>query len=258
MGIVFALVLLLGFGITWEARASMTASLLARLDERGVSIASDLAAHATDYILINNSYALHELLTDSLRNNTDLRYAFILDPYRRVLVHSFDEGFPRGLAEQNPVAAAARAHVVVLTGDEGPIHDVAVPIFDGRAGFARVGLTEHSARAAVDELTRQMLLTTFAVSLLGVGAAYLLTLILTRPIRALVDVTHAVARGDLTSRVPPWGDDEIGQLSTAFNRMTRELDAAQRAMLRREAVCLSKSQFDLPRVGQCAKLSREE
>jgi len=146
MGIVLALVLLLGFGITWEARASMTASLLARLDERGVSIARDLAAHATDYILINNSYALHELLTDSLRNNTDLRYAFILDPYRRVLVHSFDEGFPRGLAEQNPVAAAARAHVVVLTSDEGPIHDVAVPIFDGRAGFARVGLTEHSAR----------------------------------------------------------------------------------------------------------------
>jgi nitrogen fixation/metabolism regulation signal transduction histidine kinase len=79
-----------------------------------------------------------------------------------------------------------------------------------------------------------MLLTTFAVSLLGVGAVYLLTLILTRPIRALVEVTHAVARGDHTSRVPPWGDDEIGQLSTAFNRMTSELDATQRAMLRRQ------------------------
>ncbi len=233
MGIVLGLVLLLGFGITWEVRASMTSTLAARLQERGVSIARDLAAHSTDYILINNTYALHQLLQDTIQNNTDLRYAFILDSSGRVLVHSFDEGFPRLLAGKNNVAPTARANTVVLASDEGPIHDVAVPIFDGRAGVARVGLTEQSMRAAVNDLTWQMLLTTLAVSFLGIGAAYLLTLILTRPILALVDVTHAVARGDLTRQVPPWGDDEIGQLSTAFNRMTSELDSTQRAMLHR-------------------------
>ena len=78
-----------------------------------------------------------------------------------------------------------------------------------------------------------MLLTTLAVSLLGVAAAYLLTLILTRPILALVDVTQAVARGDLSQQAPPWGEDELGRLSTAFNRMIAELSQAQRAMLQR-------------------------
>jgi signal transduction histidine kinase/HAMP domain-containing protein len=233
MGIVLGLVLLLGFGITWQVRASMTTNLTAQLEERGISIARDLAAHATDYILINNTYALHELLDDSIQNNTDLRYAFILEPNGRVLVHSFSAGFPRGLAEQNRVAPNERAKKIILSSDEGPIHDIAVPIFEGRAGTVRVGLTERSLRTAVDTLTQQMLLTTLGVSLLGVGAAYLLTLILTRPILSLVGVTQAVARGDLSRRVPPWGDDEIGQLSTAFNRMTSELDVAQRAMWRR-------------------------
>lgn len=234
MGIVLGLVLLLGFGITWEVRASMTAALTTRLEERGVSIARDLAARSTDYILINNTYALHELLKDTIHNNSDLRYAFLLDENGRVLVHSFDGGFPRGLAGKNSVASSERAHSVTLTSDEGPIHDIAVPIFEGRSGTARVGLTETSVQAAVNELTRTMLLTTLAVSLLGVGAAYLLTLILTRPILSLVEVTQAVGQGDLTRKAPPWGDDEIGQLSAAFNRMTAELAQAQGAMLRRQ------------------------
>ncbi|MBI4787855.1 MAG: GAF domain-containing protein [Chloroflexi bacterium] len=233
MGIVLALVLLLGFGITWEVRASMTTALTARLEERGVSIARDLAAHSTDLILINNTFALHQLLQDTIQNNSDLRYAFILDENNQVLVHAFDRGFPRGLAEKNTLAPGERAHTVVLASDEGRIHDVAVPIFEGRAGSARVGLTETSVYAAVDELTGTMLLTTLAVSLLGIGAAYLLTLILTRPILTLVQVTQAVARGDLSRQAPPWGEDEIGQLSTAFNRMTAELAQAQRAMLQR-------------------------
>ena len=233
MGIVLALVLLLGFGIMWEVQASMTTALTARLEERGVSIARDLAAHSTDLILINNTYALHQLINDTIQNNSDLRYAFILDENGRVLVHSFDTGFPRALDTKNDVAPNERARMLVLASDEGPIHDVAVPIFDGRAGIARVGLTEQSVHSAVDELTRTMLLTTLAVSLLGIGAAYLLTLILTRPILTLVEVTQAVARGDLSRQAPPWGEDEIGQLSTAFNRMTAELDQAQRAMLQR-------------------------
>ena len=234
MGIVLGLVLLLGLGITWQVRASMTATLTEQLDQRGVSIARDLAARSTDLILINNTYALYGLLQDTRLNNADLRYAFVLDPSERVVVHSFESGFPRGLAEENTVGSTDRAHTVVLMSDEGPIHDIAVPIFDGRAGTARVGLTEQSVRVAVDGLTRQLLLITLAVSLLGVGAAYLLTLILTRPILALVDATQAVAQGDLSRKTPPWSDDEIGKLSTAFNRMTDELADAQGAMLRRQ------------------------
>lgn len=233
MGIVLTLVLVLGIGVTWQARVAMTRALLAQLYERGISLARDMAARSTDYILINNTYALHELLQDSMRHNADLRYAFILDPQQRVLAHSFERGIPRGLVAKNVPTSNERAHYVVLQSDEGTIHDIAVPIFEGRAGIARIGLSEVSVNRAVDALTRQMLLMTLGVSVLGIGAAYLLTLILTRPVLALVKATESIAQGDLTVRVPPWGDDEIGKLATAFNRMTSELAHSHQVMHQR-------------------------
>ncbi len=234
MGIVLGMVLLLGFGVTWQVRASMTTALTTQLQERGISIARDVAARSTDLILINNTYALHELLQDTVRNNSDLRYVFILDHNGRVLVHSFDAGFPRNLLQQNTAQPGERAHPVIFQSDEGIIHDIAVPIFDGRAGVARVGLSEASVERAVNALTWQMLLTTLIVSLLGIAAAYFLTLVLTRPIRDLVHVTQAVAHGDLAQRAPIWADDEIGTLSKAFNVMVDDLSAAQILMLQRQ------------------------
>ena len=43
------------------------------------------------------------------------------------------------------------------------------------------------------------------------------------PIHDLAEGTRRVAEGDLGFTIPPGGDDEIGSLVTAFNRMTRDL-----------------------------------
>lgn len=45
------------------------------------------------------------------------------------------------------------------------------------------------------------------------------------PIHELAEGTRRVAEGDLGFTIPPGGDDEIGSLVTAFNRMTRDLRA---------------------------------
>lgn len=43
------------------------------------------------------------------------------------------------------------------------------------------------------------------------------------PVRALVDATRRVARGDLSVSVPPRGGPELGELAGAFNQMANEL-----------------------------------
>jgi class 3 adenylate cyclase len=66
---------------------------------------------------------------------------------------------------------------------------------------------------------------------LGSGAALVLALLmsillsrgLTRPVRALVDATDRVARGDYRARVPATSRDEIGQLARSFNTMAEGL-----------------------------------
>jgi signal transduction histidine kinase len=234
LGIVLSLMVLLGLGVTVQVRSLLVRTLRDRLQEQSVSIARDVAARATDLILINDLYSLHQLLQDTLANNTDVRYVFILDADGYPIAHTFEGGFPLDLIDANPCQGCRRQRSVVLETDEGPIWDTAVPVLEGKAGVARVGLTEASLEQTLMVITTQLLLTTLAVTVVGIVAGGFLTWILTRPILALVDATRAVANGDLTRRVARWADDEIGALAEAFNHMTAELAQAEQARAERD------------------------
>jgi two-component system, cell cycle response regulator len=60
--------------------------------------------------------------------------------------------------------------------------------------------------------------------LLGIGLVLWLASNLTEPVLALTEAAERVARGDLTTRLPAAGHDELGRLSGAFNHMTDELE----------------------------------
>ncbi|MDR5694787.1 MAG: histidine kinase [Armatimonadota bacterium] len=223
MGIAIGLVALLGAWATIQMRATLSQTLLEQLEARGVSIASDLAARSTDLILTNNLFALYELIRNTVENNADVRYAFITNVHNEVLVHSFQRGFPTDLLQANTVRPSDRYHLEILDTEEGLIRDVAVPIFGGKAGTVRIGLSDRSVSKTVASVTRQLAIATAVVSLLGVVAAYVLTKVLTKPILDLVEATRAVARGDLSVQTAVWADDEIGRLQRAFNTMIADL-----------------------------------
>ena len=227
LGIVLGLVLMLGAGVTLQVRITLRAALSHELHNRGVSITRDVAARSVDLILIHDLYGVYRLLQDTLANNDDVRYAFILSPQGEILAHTFGEGFPLELVGINTVEADERYHLQKITTEEGVIWDFAVPIFEGRAGVARVGLSEQAMQATLASVTRQLLVTTVVVSLVGVAAAMFLTWLITRPVLDLVDVTRAVAQGDLSRTAPHWADDEIGLLSDSFNAMIQDLEAAR-------------------------------
>ncbi|NWF71190.1 MAG: HAMP domain-containing protein [Chloroflexi bacterium] len=241
LGIVLGLVFLLGFTVTVQVRQLLAQSMYVQLEEQAVSITRDLAARATDPILINNLYALQQLMLGAKTTHTVVRYAFVIDTEGYVLAHTFAGGFPEGLIEANTVSAQAYEHTVLLQTDEGQIWDIAVPIFDGRVGTARVGVSDAQVVQTINAITGQLLLTTVLVSAVGITAAVLLTWVLTRPILALVQVAKAVEKGDFSQRVPRWADDEVGELSNAFNAMTEALaksdaERAERDQLRAQYV----------------------
>lgn len=234
IGIVLALVLLLGIAVIFQVRYLLFHVMYEQLEEQAIAFTRDLAARATDPILINDMYALHVLLRDTQANHPDVVYAFVLDTKGYVLAHTFSGGFPSGLIAANSVTADAYEHSIILETTEGQVRDTAVPIFDGRAGTARLGLSDAQARQTIDTITGQLLLTTVMVSVIGISAAGFLTWILTRPILDLVVATQAVGRGDLTYRVARWADDEIGKLSDAFNTMIEALGRAEADRQERE------------------------
>jgi signal transduction histidine kinase len=234
MGIILGLVLLLGLVITVQVRVVADAALQERLKSQSVSIGHDLAARAGDLILINDLFTLHQLLVNTSDNNPDVRYAFVVDPDGVVLAHTFGSGFPPGLLEANRTAGEAYHHTISIETDEGLVWDTAVPILEGRAGTARVGLSELGIRYTTQTLTAQMLLTTVLVSAIGIAAAAFLTWLVTRPILDLKDAATAVGQGDFSRRVKPWAGDEIGELAEAFNVMTADLALAEQERYERD------------------------
>jgi len=232
LGIVLGFIILLGVGVTVQSRYALTATMTAQLEEQSVSVSRDLAARATDPILLNDLLSLHDLLAETLANNPNVRYAFIVDPRGQVIAQTFEGGFPLDLLTMNSVNADEHHHTALIQTDEGLVWDTAVPILDGRVGTARIGLSDASMQSALSTLTAQLLLTITLVSATGVLVAVFLTWILTRPILALVAATKSVAKGNFSPRVSRWADDEIGDLAEAFNAMTEEL--AHTDELRRE------------------------
>ncbi len=158
----------------------------------------------------------------------------LVDSHNNVLASTFETGFPLQLIDANGVSPIEHHHLTALTTDEGTVWDTAVPIFNGRAGIARVGLSEARVQSALNTVTTQLLLTTVVVSAIGILAATLLTIVLTRPILSLMHAAQAVGKGDFSPRLSRWANDEIGELSDAFNKMTEGLMRAEKERVERE------------------------
>ncbi|MFW6042564.1 MAG: ATP-binding protein [Chloroflexota bacterium] len=238
-GIVLGSTLILSLVFLAQVRNALGDVLIEKSREEGISVARDVAARATDLILINDVYSLHKLLLETQRNYTDVRYAFILDTQNHVLAHTFGEGFPLELITVNAAAPDTYQNTVVLDVGNEVVWDVAVPIFDGRAGTARVGISSNSVTNTLREISLQLVITLTVVLAGSLLAATVLTLVLTKPILTLVDATEKISRGDYSTRVERWADDEIGDLAISFNHMASglaKLDAvrSEREQLRRQ------------------------
>jgi PAS domain S-box-containing protein len=95
---------------------------------------------------------------------------------------------------------------------------------DGRPVGALVGVEPSEILAATERGVNRVL---FVVSLVAVAVAILLSLLFgrqfTRPVRQLTAAARRVQEGDLSTKAPVSGEDEVGDLAVAFNRMTESL-----------------------------------
>jgi signal transduction histidine kinase len=203
------------------------------LQKQGISIARDVAARSADYIFTNNLYALWELVDDTMDNNEDVGYIMILDTKGEPLIHTFPQGIPVGLRQLNPISRDERQRIVKFETEPGIMQDVAVPIFDGRAGTVRVGMSHQTIKIIVLGAMKKLILSILAISLLGIVSAVGLTMVLTMPLKQMVQAAGEVAAGNFKVKVPIWwSEDEFGQLSQAFNHMTQKLDESHRKLQR--------------------------
>ncbi|WP_291051083.1 adenylate/guanylate cyclase domain-containing protein [Herbiconiux sp.] len=96
-------------------------------------------------------------------------------------------------------------------------------------------ITTAEAFAPVDEFTRNIALAILAIIVAVSLLSLLLAQVFARPVRTLVGAVRQVAGGDLGVEVTSKTRDEFGDLSTAFNDMSRSLQVKQQLIDQQKA-----------------------
>ncbi len=159
-----------------------------------------------------------------------LQYAFITDDRYKVLSSSRAEYNNTTLT--NTVTLAGAAPTVRLTDWIGERAFEAVLAIQNQGGqtlgYAIIGISTDP----VDNLTRDIVTGSLWMMAAALALAVTLTVFFTRralaPLAHIADASHAVARGDLTRRIPETRWDEVGRMARAFNDMVSGLNDRER------------------------------
>ncbi|MDU4962324.1 MAG: HAMP domain-containing protein [Sporomusaceae bacterium] len=215
--IIALLSLATGF-IVWDSLDTIVSQ---QLQKRGAEIAAHVAMAGGNYILMEDLYNLYELAAQTAASSEDVRYILILDSSRRTLAHTFQGGMPEALLR--PIPALSRQTIAVLPSNEGPIHDIIVPVENGAAGYVRVGMTEEYVRTSINQHIRGVLITVLVICAVALFLSSRISALITKPVRELAAVAESITRGELDLRAETGERGEVGKLAAAFNEMAASL-----------------------------------
>jgi ABC-type antimicrobial peptide transport system permease subunit/class 3 adenylate cyclase len=159
-----------------------------------------------------------------------LKYIFITDNQSKVIVSNRAEYNNRVLTDTVTLTGATSSvRLTDWTGERAFEAVVAIKNQGGRQlGYTIVGLSTEP----VDNITRDIVRGSVGMMTAALAVAILLTVLFTRralaPLSQIAEASHAVARGDLTQRIPEARWDEVGHVARSFNEMVRGLNDRER------------------------------
>lgn len=201
-----------------------------KIEEEAIALVAHKAetlAHLTAFTIHPSIYfqdrvALEEALSGT-RQDKDVSYVIVRDAAGQTLAAFHPE---RATSAGGGVSA------------DGTQYEVAIPIHDGQREIARLYIGMSLARLKGEILETRLAIGALTVLILAAGllTVFLISALMTRPLRDLVRAAQGIASGDLDQSVPAGRGDEIGQLADAFNDMAAkvaERDAYLRLLSRR-------------------------
>jgi two-component system response regulator HydG len=200
-----------------------SSSLFSSLSAQAENIAQAVALDATDKILTNDLVALQKMLDYHMTSTPHAAYIFIIKD-NQVLAHTFTQGMPIELIGANDIVLDNYNRHKEIVSTEGKRYlDIAWPIFAGKAGTLRLGVTEKPFHDQVKQLWLQMSVITFSILLFAIGGSLFFIKRVTRPLAALAKAAEKIDEDNLELNVPLNSRDEVGRLTSSFNRMVTRI-----------------------------------
>jgi transcriptional regulator with GAF, ATPase, and Fis domain len=212
-----------GFIISLLETNRFSKSLQQAAITQGEYLSQAVALEATNKILINDLIGLQNLLNHQLHSNPLVSYLFITKD-GNVLAHTFPDGIPLNLVDFNsPLDSARGSFKRITTETMDNFLDIAWPIFSGKAGVLRIGLSEKPYRSQVLNMWLQMTGITLGILVLALGASFLFIKRITRPLSNLAAAAENINEENMEINLEPAGRDEVGRLTNSFNQMVRRI-----------------------------------
>ncbi len=220
---VSALVICSGVLLSVLVTQRYTKSLHSALAAQAESLAHAAALEATEKVLVNDVVALQKLLENQMRSNPSISYIFVQRD-GRILAHTFPSGVPVGIIDANAPVSSKEGRAQDLRSTKGQNYvDIAWPIFEGKAGVLRLGLSEKSFEEQVQSLWLQIGALTLAILVLALAGGLIYVGRITRPLADLTDAAQQLDEGTLDLAVQPQGNDEVAALASSFNSMVSRI-----------------------------------
>lgn len=239
LGLAFGLIATFSFVTIGQIRQELNANLETVLREESRFVAREIALQARDYLLINDHFGLNRLLTNMTENRPDVRYAFVLDNEKHVLAHTFGRRFPMDLLDiHRPSGADAATDETTqkIVTNEGVIWDTQQPIPFTEKGVIQVGVRGDNLRRQLSSFITAFMRNTLLIAVLGGAFSLLLTWLINRPVKQLLEATQKIRRGTYDVTLPIGARDEIGRLIEGFNAMAHGLSQGERVRKEKEAL----------------------
>ena len=202
------------------------ATLEAEMTKRGLTIANNVAAGAKNALVANDDLTLNAIVQDALKDQ-DIVYIIIADNDGIIQAHKDMSLVNKRLqrpAELKPVGRDALIQSYQVPGAE-QVFDISMPlVYSGvRVGALYLGFSQKTIHQSLADARNRALAIAGAMIGLGIVGAIWMSMILAKPIRALVQGTKAIAQQNFNVQVPVFSRDEIGDLTESFNDMAKSL-----------------------------------
>ncbi len=178
--------------------------------------------------------------TEPKMSRGDVEYCFIVDNNGRFVAHNDLAKVAEQERYTPPAGVRALASETVLTQQyRGPggqrLYDISAPIQEEftdpqtggkqvtRIGEVHLGMNQNTITRVVRYVAVAIIITTLLVLLLGILGMTVFITLLIRPIGMLVAGVTAIAAGNYDQKIDIRRDDEIGDLTDAFNNMAKSL-----------------------------------
>lgn len=223
IGIGLLTAVLFGAVTLWQTRYTTSEILYQLLEQKTISMGRSIADAIARPASTGDYYSVKRHLTEVQKAFPEIRYIIVRSRHEAITASTFDKGVPTDLLKLSSPLCPPQCKAQTLGSDKGSIMDIRFPVADGFAGSVQIGVLDTIVLHELDTLRGKVLWTLFLCATIGIAYALMLTGIMTRPVRHLVQAANRIREGHFETRATVFSNDEIGRLAVAFNQMAEAL-----------------------------------